>query len=133
MNFTFFKRQRVLLLIYERANGESKVLSRTKLPKLHNFSLFFGGGRGPPGRSLNFWIFRKKQSAMELFHFIFQNSSPKGSFRWSKINYEILQLSAHSRYLQSGPLKDLTMLTVSMTVSHLYQNLENIKGVRSLK
>ena len=25
------------------------------------------------------------------------------------------------------------MLTVSMTVSHLYQNLENIKSVRSLK
>ena len=42
---------------------------------------------------------------MELFHFIFQNSSPKGSFGWNKINYEILQLSAHLRYLQSGPLK----------------------------
>ena len=25
------------------------------------------------------------------------------------------------------------MLTVSMTVSHLYQNLENIKSVKSLK
>ena len=25
------------------------------------------------------------------------------------------------------------MLTVSMTVSHLYQNLKNIKSVRSLK
>ena len=30
-------------------------------------------------------------------------------------------------------LNVLMMLTVSMTVSHLYQNLENIKSVRSLK
>ena len=36
-----------------------------------------------------------------------------------------------SKHSQS--LKVLTILTVSMTVSHLYQNLENIKGVRSLK
>ena len=46
-----------------------------------DFSLFFRGGRGPPQRNLNFWIFGKKQSAMELFISIFENSSPKGSFR----------------------------------------------------
>ena len=42
---------------------------------------------------------------MERFISIFENSSPKGSFREHKINYEILQLWADSRYLQSGPLK----------------------------
>ena len=42
---------------------------------------------------------------MELFISIFENSSPKGSFRQNEINYEILQLQADSRYLQSGPLK----------------------------
>ena len=45
------------------------------------FVIVFPGGRGPPRRNLNFWIFRKKQSAMELFISIFENSSPKGSFR----------------------------------------------------
>ena len=44
---------------------------------------------------------------MELFISIFENSSPKGSFRQNKINYEILQLSADSRQLQSGPLKEV--------------------------
>ena len=68
------------------------------------FHCFFGG-RGPPWRNLNFLIFRKKQSAMELFISIFENSSPKGSLRQNQINHEILQVSADSRYLQSGPLK----------------------------
>ena len=39
---------------------------------------------------------------MELFISIFENSSAKGSFRSNKINYEILQLSADSRYLPSS-------------------------------
>ena len=68
-----------------------------------------GGARGPPWRNLNFWIFRKKQRAVELFISIFENSSPKGSFRQNKINYEILQLSADSRYLQSEPLKNFLL------------------------
>ena len=105
MGVTVFKRQTVLSPICKRANWEFTALPRTKLQKLHNFSLFFGGGQGPPRRSLNFWIFQKKQSAMELFIFIFSNSSPKGPFGWNKINYKILQLSAQSRYLQSAPLK----------------------------
>jgi len=67
----------------------------------------FPGGRGPPRRNLNFWIFRKKQNAMELFISILENSSPKVSFGKNKTNYEILQLSADSRYLQSGPLNTL--------------------------
>ena len=45
------------------------------------FSIVFPGGRGPHRRNLNFWILRKKQSAMELFISIFENSSPKGSLR----------------------------------------------------
>ena len=44
---------------------------------------------------------------MELFISIFENSLPKGSFRQNKISYEILQLSADSRQLQSGPLKEV--------------------------
>ena len=50
---------------------------------------------------------------MELFISIFENSSAKGSFRSNKINYEILQLSADSRYLQSGPLKIFSYLKVT--------------------
>ena len=104
MKFTFCKRQRDLLPMYKIANREFNALSRTKLAKLQNFSLFFPGGRGPPWCNLNFWIFWKNQSAMELFISIFENSSPKGSVSSNKINYEILQLSADSRYLQSGSL-----------------------------
>ena len=48
---------------------------------------------------------------MELLISIFENSSAKGSFRWNKISYEILQLSADSRYLQSGPLKGSSCVT----------------------
>ena len=81
MKFTFFKRQRVLLPIAKKANREFNALSRTELAKLQNISLFFRGGRGPPRRNLIFWIFWKKQSAMELFISIFENSSPKRSFR----------------------------------------------------
>ena len=90
--------------MYKIANREFNALSLTKLAKLQNFFLFFRGCRGPPWCRLNFWIFRKKQSAMELFISIFENSSPKGSVSSNKINYEILQLSADSRYLQSGSL-----------------------------
>ena len=105
MKFTFFKRQRVLLPMFKTANWEFNALSRTELAKLQNFSLFFRGVVEPPRRNLNFWIFRKKQSAMEVLISIFENTSAKGSFRSNKINYEISQLSADSRYLQSGPLK----------------------------
>ena len=44
---------------------------------------------------------------MELLISIFENSSAKGSLRSNKISYKILQLSADSRYLQSGPLNHL--------------------------
>ena len=81
MKFTFFERQRVLLPISKIANREFNFLSRTELAKLQNFSLFFPGGQGQPRRNLKFSIFRTKQSAMELFISIFENSSPKGSFR----------------------------------------------------
>ena len=76
-----------------------------EVAKVAQFFIVFRGGRGLPRRSLNVWIFWKKESAMELFIFIFSNSSPKGPFGWNKINYKILQLSAQSRYLQSAPLK----------------------------
>ena len=36
-------------------------------------------------------------------------------------------------FLNIASLNVLLMLTVSMTVSHLYQNLKNIKSVRILK
>ena len=79
------------------------------------FFIVFPGGRGPPRRNLNFWIFRKKQSAMELFISNFENSSPKGSFRYNKINYEFLQLSADSRYLQPGPLNFVARIEKSIS------------------
>ena len=71
--------QRGLWPINKIANWEFNTLSRMKL-KVAEFFIVFPGVRGPPWRNLKFWIFRKKQSAMELFIYIFENSSPKGSF-----------------------------------------------------
>ena len=92
-----------------------------EVSKVAEFVIVFPGGRGPPWCNLNFWILRKNQGAMELFISIFENSSPKGSFRSNKINYEILQLSADSRYLQSGPLnKALGQKVITLrTLLHL--------------
>ena len=80
MKFTFFKRQRALLPISKMENREFNTLWRTELAKLQNLSLFFRGVGGRLGVIWT-WIFRKKQSAMELFISNFENSSPKGSFR----------------------------------------------------
>ena len=102
MKFTFFQRQRVFLPISKIAKREFNALSRTEVAKLQNFSLF-SQGSGAASTQFELLVFPEKQSAMELFISIFENSSPKGSFRSNKINYEILQLSADSRYLQSGP------------------------------
>ena len=51
--------------------------------------------------------FSGKKSAIELFDTIFEKDSLKGSFRKNEMNYEILQLSADSRYLSSVALKVL--------------------------
>ena len=75
--------------------------------KVAGFFIVFQGGQRPSTRILNFFIFRKNESAMELFNMIFENTSPKGSFWQNKINYDILQLSADSRYLWSYVLKYL--------------------------
>ena len=45
------------------------------------FVIIFPGGRGPPRRNLNFWIFRKKQRAVELFISIFENRPPIISYK----------------------------------------------------
>ena len=100
---------------YQYPKQQTGNSTRCRVPVLSEvaeFVIVFPGGRGPPRRNLNFQIFRKKQSAMELFISIFENSSPKGSFRQNKINYEILQLSEDSRYLRSGPLKSLVILRI---------------------
>ena len=60
------------------ANGEFTTLSHTKFAKLHNFSFF---SSGLPWHVLDLLNFQKKQSMIELLVFIFENSSPKGSFR----------------------------------------------------
>ena len=76
--------------------------------KVAGFFIVFQGGQRPSStRVLNFFIFRKNESAMELFNMIFENASPKGSFWQNKINYDILRLSADSRYLWSYVLKRL--------------------------
>ena len=74
--------------------------------KVAGFFIVFQGGQRPSTRILNFFIFRKNESAMELFNMIFENTSPKGSFWQNKINYDILQLSADSRYLWWYVLKN---------------------------
>ena len=81
MKFTFFKRQRVLLPIFKIANREFNVLPRTAVSEVAEFFIVYPGGRGPTRRNLNFLIFWKKQSAMELFISIFENISPKGTIR----------------------------------------------------
>ena len=85
-------------------NSKSRIqrIVAYEVSKVAEFFIVFPGGRGPPWCNLNF--FWKNQSAMELFISIFEKSSPKGSVSSNKINYEILQLSADSRYLQSGSL-----------------------------
>ena len=69
--------------------------------KVAGFFIVFQGGQPLSTRILNFFIFRKNESAMELFNMIIENTSPKGSFWQNKINYDILQLSADSQYLWS--------------------------------
>ena len=62
--------------------------------------------------------------------------SPRSSPRNIRHEEEIHQASEVNIYLnvlKTLPKKDLMMLTVSMTVSHLYQNLKIVKGIRSLK
>ena len=69
------------------------------MPKLHTFpGIVLREGQRPFTRILNFPIFRRKQSATEIFDIIFEKGSSKGK---SKKNNEILQLSTDSRYLQS--------------------------------
>ena len=68
---------------YKIANQEYIALLRTNLPKLRDFSLFFPRGQRSATRILNFFIFLKNESAIELLNMIFQNTSPvhqKGSF-----------------------------------------------------
>ena len=92
---------------YQYPKQQTGNSTRRRLRNQRSCRIFhcFSRGRAPPQRNLNFWIFLKKQSVMELFISIFENRSPKGSFGQNKINYEILQMSADSRYLHSGPLK----------------------------
>ena len=85
-----------------------------KVVKVAGCFIVFQGGQRPSTHILNFFIFRKNESAMELFNMIFENTSPKGSSWQNKINYDILQLSADSRYLWSyvlnkkkRPIEDL--------------------------
>ena len=75
--------------------------------KVAGFVIVSQGGQRPSARVLNFFIFRKNESAVELFNMIFENTSPKGSFWQNKIDCDILQLSADSRYLWSYVLKCL--------------------------
>ena len=64
------------------------------IAKIVEFFIVFPRNQRPSWRILNFWIFRKKQSALEHFYIIFENSQQGGWF----------QLSAESRYLQSEAL-----------------------------
>ena len=90
-----------------------------EVAKVAQFFIVFRGGRGLPRRSLNFWIFRKKQSAMELFIFIFSNSSPKGPFGWNKINYKILQCDLKIR------------LSESLEEHYMHKMIENYMYIQS--
>ena len=47
--------------------------------------------------------------------------------------YQARKVNIYLNVLNTQPRKFLMMLTVLMTVSHLYQNLRIVKGVRSLK
>ena len=81
MKLTFFKRQRVLLPISKKSKPGIQRVVAYGVSEVAEFFIVFPGDRGPPRRNLDFWVFRKTQSAMELFISIFENSSAKGSFR----------------------------------------------------
>ena len=68
------------------------------------FSRFSGGPKRACSRKFNFSKFKKTERAAELLIVIFENSSPKGSFRSNKMKAEISYLSwkmGHSRGLQT--------------------------------
>ena len=84
------------------------VLWRTKCRSCTIFHHFTRGSfRRPFRRILNFSIFRRKQSALELFDIIFEKGSSKGPLGKNKMNNEILQLSRDSLFLQSVALKSI--------------------------
>ena len=47
--------------------------------------------------------------------------------------HQASEVNIYINVLKTKPRKILIMLTVSMTVSHLYENLKIVKDVRSLK
>ena len=89
------------LLNKQKLAAKSGIASRCGT-KFYNFSLFYGGGQQPFDLSLNFSIFLEKAKRNRTFWcIIFEKDLLKGFFRKNKINYEVLQLSAGSRYLWS--------------------------------
>ena len=72
-----------------------------ELANLHNFSGVVGGRLGVI-RTFRFFG-KSKERWNFLFPFL-KIVHQKGSLRSNKINYEVLQLSVDSRYLQSGYL-----------------------------
>ena len=81
MKFTFLKKTKGLFTNNQNSKPGIQRVVAYGVGEVGEFFIVFLGGRGPPRRNLNFWTFRKKQRAVELFISIFQNSSPKGSFR----------------------------------------------------
>ena len=69
------------------------------------FSRFSWGLNRAWSRKINFSNFSKNERAVELLIVIFENSSPKGTFRWNKMKSEISCLSWDFWYLRSVALK----------------------------
>ena len=68
---------------------------------------------------LNFPRFHKNVNSLELWKYISENSSPKGSFWSNKRKSEFSSLSADSRYLLAVALNDLGH---SVTPTFLFRN-----------
>ena len=81
MKFTVFKKTKGSFTIIQKSKPGIQRVVAYGVSEVAEFFIVFPGGRGPPRRNLNFWIFWKKQSAMELFISIFENSSAEGFLR----------------------------------------------------
>ena len=71
MKFTFFKKTKGSFTNIKNSKPGIQRVATYGVSEVAELFIVFPGGWGPPRRNLNFWIFRKKQSAMELFISIF--------------------------------------------------------------
>ena len=66
MTFTFLKTTKGLFTNNQNSKPGIQRVVAYGVGEVAEFFIVFLGGRGSPRRNLNFWTFRKKQSAVKL-------------------------------------------------------------------